>query len=67
MTSQTPDDPWLPSAEARKLGHLGACDLMHLREAGKLRFEKRGSAFFYDREDVKRIAERKSRGPTKVG
>lgn len=48
--------PWLPSRQARQLGHLSACELMHLRDSGKLRFEKRGNAFFYHLEDVERLA-----------
>ncbi len=46
---------WLRSEVAsRILG--GSCTLMHLRQEGALRFEKRGNAFHYLSDDVKRAA-----------
>lgn len=45
---------WLSSEETRKELRISNCDLMHLREAGNLRFKKQGNAFFYAQEDVKR-------------
>ena len=31
---------------------IRACDVMHLREAGKLKFSKQGNAFWYATESV---------------
>ena len=47
---------WLQSEEARRMLRGSSCDLMHLREAGKLRFENQGNAFSYATEDVEREA-----------
>ena len=45
---------WLSSQEARKQLRISSCELMHLREAGKLRFKKQGNAFLYSATDVER-------------
>lgn len=44
---------WLSSKEAQKKLKVKSCDLMHLREAGKLKFKKVGDAFFYNIIDLK--------------
>lgn len=52
---------WICSVEARrKLGGT-SCDLMHLRNAGKLRFEKKGNAYRYAAEDVNHQAAKRKR------
>jgi len=51
-----PKKKWLRADEARRMLRGSSCDLMHLREAGKLRFEKQGNAFFYAADDVEREA-----------
>jgi hypothetical protein len=38
---------WLSSKQAMKLLKLSSCEMMHLRQAGKLKFEKRGNSYFY--------------------
>lgn len=38
---------WFPSLEAQKKLKLRSCDLMHLRESGKLKFKKVGNAYYY--------------------
>ena len=43
---------WVTSREVEKCLCISGCELMHLRVAGKLRFEKRGNAFLYWRSDV---------------
>ncbi|WP_298754859.1 MerR family transcriptional regulator [uncultured Psychroserpens sp.] len=43
------------SKEAKKMANLKSCDLMHYRQQGKLDFEKRGNAFFYSEESVKKL------------
>jgi len=43
---------WLKSKEVMKVLKMPACDLMHLREAGKLKFIKQGNAFLYDAKSV---------------
>lgn len=50
---------WLPSTEASQIIGGSSCDLMHLREAGSLRFEKVGNAFLYRTEDVRREASKR--------
>jgi hypothetical protein len=43
---------WLKSKEVMKTLNIRACDVMHLREAGKLKFTKQGNAFLYSAESV---------------
>ena len=38
---------YLSSKEAMKVLKVSSCDLMHLRESGKLKFIKKGNAYFY--------------------
>lgn len=45
---------WLRSAEVRKALNIATCDLMHIRLEGKLRFQKKGNAFFYSKQDLER-------------
>ena len=45
---------WLSSSEAREKLRISSCALMHRREAGQLRFKKKGNAFLYSSEDVER-------------
>ncbi|WP_199528822.1 hypothetical protein [Pseudoalteromonas sp. bablab_jr010] len=47
MTEQNPKGVWLSSKEAMKHLKISACELMHRRERGLLKFEKRGRAYFY--------------------
>ena len=46
------EDGWLKSKEVEQELQISSCDLMHLRTAGKLQFQKKGNAFFYNPEDV---------------
>jgi len=48
------EEKWLSSAEARKELHISDCHLMHLRESGAVRFKKRGNAYLYAADDVRR-------------
>lgn len=43
---------WLKSKEVMKTLKIRACDVMHLREEGKLNFIKQGNAFLYSAESV---------------
>ena len=45
---------WLSSSEAREKLRISSCALMHLREAGHLRFKKQGNAFLYASQYVER-------------
>jgi hypothetical protein len=55
MESKSATRPeWIDSQVARKLLRLSDCELMHLRESGKLRFQKQGNAFLYSSHDVER-------------
>ena len=38
---------YLTSKEMRKQLKVSGCELMHLREAGKLKFVKKGNAYHY--------------------
>lgn len=46
---------WLSSKDAQKIAKIKSCDLMHYRVQGKLEFEKRGNAYFYTKESIKKI------------
>lgn len=50
-------ESWVTSKQAREQIRISSCELMHLRESGKLRFRKQGNAFFYQRSDVQRAAD----------
>ena len=41
------DVTWLTSKETQKLLKISGCELMHLRESGKLNFKKQGNAYYY--------------------
>lgn len=41
------DVTWLTSKETQKLLKISGCELMHLRECGKLKFKKQGNAYYY--------------------
>jgi len=41
---------YLNSKETMKELKVSSCDLMHLREAGKLKYVKKGNAYFYEKE-----------------
>lgn len=58
---------WMRSNEARAILGGSSCDLMHMREAGKLRFEKQGNAFLYASEDVAREAASRKGGRAEDG
>lgn len=49
---------WLRSKDVQEALKIRACDLMHLRQEGKLRFEKKGNAYMYQREDVNSLKEK---------
>jgi len=43
---------YLNSKEAKTVLKVQDCDLAHLRNAGKLKFEKKGNAFMYSKESI---------------
>lgn len=47
-----PVSDWVSSATARRDFRVKGCELMHLREAGTVRFSKAGRGYFYSREDL---------------
>ncbi len=61
---KTKKNHWMRSAEARRTLRISTCDLMHLREAGKLRFQKQGNAYLYASKDVERVTADRSRHPS---
>jgi hypothetical protein len=54
---------WLTSTDARKAMRISTCDLAHMREAGALRFCKRGNSYLYAREDVAKHAAADAEAP----
>lgn len=52
MEKKTQSSEWLKSKEVMKTLKVRACDITHLREAGKLKFTKKGNAFLYSAESV---------------
>jgi hypothetical protein len=46
---------WLTSKETEKALRIDACELMHLRLDGRLRFHKKGNAFRYCEADVTKL------------
>ncbi|MCL1076580.1 hypothetical protein L2734_00075 [Parashewanella spongiae] len=48
MINQTETNKqWLNSKETQRALKISGCQLMHLRESGKLQFKKVGRAYFY--------------------
>jgi len=45
--SSANEPDWLTSVEVRRALGLSTCDLAHLREAGAIRSERRGNAYYY--------------------
>lgn len=52
MKKEVDDTEWLKSKEVMKILKIRTCDVMHMREAGKLKFTKQGNAFLYSAESV---------------
>lgn len=52
MEKKTQSSEWLKSKEVMKTLKIRACDVMHLRAEGKLKFTKQGNAFLYAAESV---------------
>lgn len=46
---------WLDSKQARTELEVSACDLSHIREAGKLRYQNVQNAYRYNRADIERL------------
>jgi len=47
MTNTKVNITWLTTKEAQKQLKISGCQLMHLRESGKLTFKKQGNAYYY--------------------
>jgi hypothetical protein len=43
---------YLNSKEAKAVLKVQDCHLAHIRNAGKLKFEKKGNAFMYSKESI---------------
>lgn len=52
------ENKWLKSKKVMKTLKICACDVMHLREEGKLKFTKQGNAFLYSAESVVLLQEK---------
>ncbi|CAN0518262.1 unnamed protein product, partial [Laminaria digitata] len=46
---------YLTSKEMKKEVKVSACNLMHMREAGKLKFIKKGNAYYYELDSKGKI------------
>jgi hypothetical protein len=53
MKKEVDDTEWLKSKEVIKTLKIRACDIMHMRKAGKIKFKKQGNAFLYSAECYK--------------
>lgn len=56
------ENKYLSSLEAMKYLKISSCDLMHLRIDGKLGFTKRGNAFLYEINDIKKTEKTNVKG-----
>lgn len=48
---------WRSSGQAKLLLKISSCELMHLRDAGRIRLVKKGNAFLYHLGDISHLAE----------
>ena len=53
--SNNGSEKWVSSKEATKIAKIKDCDLMHHRLKGNLEFHKKGNAYFYSEESIKKI------------
>ena len=51
---------WLDSKAARRILRVSTCELSHLREAGRIQFQKRGNAYIYSSRDANLISQSKN-------
>ena len=51
---------YMSTKEVKSTLRVQDCDVMHLREAGKMKFTKKGNAFWYLRSDVAMLAKNES-------
>ena len=51
---------YISTKEVKSLLKVQDCDVMHLREAGKMKFIKKGNAFLYLLSDVLKLLKDKS-------
>jgi len=50
----------MPTKEVKSTLKVQDCDVMHLRESGKIKYTKKGNAYWYLRSDVESIKGQKS-------
>lgn len=55
MKSDDVKKEWVDSKRARKELRVSSCDLSHIREAMKLRYQKKGNAYLYLKEDIENL------------
>lgn len=46
------EEKYLSSKEAKAVLKVQDCDLAHIRNSGKLKFEKKGNAFMYSKKSL---------------
>jgi hypothetical protein len=52
---------YMPTKEVKSTLKVQDCDVMHLRQTGKIQSTKKGNAFWYLRDDVERLARDKDK------
>lgn len=60
MSEQNSIEKWLSSKQAKSFLKCSGCELMHLRQEGKLKYQKKGNAFLYAIEDLEIQREERS-------
>jgi len=46
---------YVSTKEVKSILKIQGCDVMHFREAGKMKFIKKGNAFWYFKPDVEKL------------
>ena len=60
MYKKSSIEKWLSSKQAKSFLNCSDCELMHLRQERKLRYQKKGIAFLYAIEDLEIQREKRS-------
>lgn len=60
MKSDDEKKQWLDSKQARGELRVSSCALLHMREAGKLRYQKKRNAYLYLKQDIESLRRKRS-------
>lgn len=50
-----PEGKYLNTKEAKAILKIQDCDLAHIRNAGKLKFTKKGNSFMYSKKSIDQL------------